>query len=208
MDFSSRDYSALFFKILRLLKINFKTFLCSYIMTLQCRLKNIKIGYRCIFNGLSVFYRRPSTKIIIGNNCQFISDFKTNLVGVNRKCIIATHADNAVVSIGNYCGFSGTVIGSAEKIIIGNDVFCGANTLITDFDWHSIDPELRRTGKPESAPVIIEDNVWLGINVVVLKGVKIGKNSVIGANSLVNKDIPSNVVAAGNPCRIIKELTK
>ncbi|GAO31958.1 galactoside O-acetyltransferase [Geofilum rubicundum JCM 15548] len=78
---------------------------------------------------------------------------------------------------------------------------CGANTLITDSDWHLEDA---RTGKPQ--PIVIEDNVWLGVNVTVLKGVRIGANSVIGAHSLVVKDIPANVIAAGNPCKVIKAL--
>ena len=78
---------------------------------------------------------------------------------------------------------------------------CGANTYIADTDAHSDD---YRAGKDR--PVIIEDNVWLGLNVVVLKGVRIGKNSLIGANSLVTKDIPANVIAVGNPCRVIKQL--
>ena len=61
-----------------------------------------------------------------------------------------------------------------------------------------------RSGKCK--PIIIEDNVWLGINSSVLKGVTIGKNSVIGAGSVVTKNIPANVIAAGNPCRVIKKI--
>ena len=80
---------------------------------------------------------------------------------------------------------------------------CGANTLITDGDWHLDDP---RAGEP--APIIIEENVWLGEGVKVLKGVTIGKNTVIGVGSVVTKNIPANVMAAGNPCRVIKELNK
>ena len=73
--------------------------------------------------------------------------------------------------------------------------------MITDSDWHTDDP---RTG-PDKA-VIIEDNVWLGYGVKILKGVHIGKNSVIGAGSIVTKNIPANVIAAGNPCKVIKQL--
>ena len=78
---------------------------------------------------------------------------------------------------------------------------CGANTFITDSDWH---PEDHRSGKPK--PIKIGNNVWLGLNVVVLKGVVIGDNTVVGANSVVTKDLPPNVVAAGNPCKIIRSL--
>jgi acetyltransferase-like isoleucine patch superfamily enzyme len=120
---------------------------------------------------------------------------------LNRPCMISTLDEKAVVEIGDNCGFSGTVIGGFKYIKLGNNVRCGANTLITDSDWHPDDP---RVGAP--ADVIIGDNVWLGVNVVVLKGVEIGANTVIGANSLVVKNIPANVIAAGNPCKVISEL--
>ena len=100
-----------------------------------------------------------------------------------------------------YCGFSGTVIGAFLNVKLGKNVRCGANTLITDSDWHTDD---YRTG--ENKEVIIDDNVWLGYGVKVLKGVHIGKNSLIGANSVVTRDIPANVIAAGNPCKVIKSI--
>ena len=206
MDFSSKDYNAIFFKIIRLLLIRIYSFFSSMICILICRLKKVKIGHNAKFHGFTKFYRRPSTKIEIGDQCQFISNYNTNLIGINRKCIVATHADLAHIQIGNECGFSGTVIGAAESIKIGNNVLFGANTLVTDFDWHATDPNDRKSGKPKSAPIVIEDNVWIGINVVILKGVTIGKNTIIGANSLVIKDIPANVIAGGNPCTVIKPL--
>ena len=84
---------------------------------------------------------------------------------------------------------------------MGDNVRCGANTLITDFDWH--DDDIRTS---PNKPVIICDDIWLVYGVKVLKGVTIGENSLIGANSVVTKDIPSNVVAVANPCRIIRKL--
>jgi acetyltransferase-like isoleucine patch superfamily enzyme len=103
-----------------------------------------------------------------------------------------------VITIGDNSGFSGVSIGAATEIRIGNNVLCGANSVITDFDWH-LD---RRNSRP--APVIINDNVWIGLNTTILKGVTIGENSMIGANSLVVKDIPPNVIAGGNPCKVLK----
>jgi acetyltransferase-like isoleucine patch superfamily enzyme len=115
--------------------------------------------------------------------------------------MISTIKKNAVIEIGNNCGFTGTVIGCAKHIKIGNNVRCGANSMITDSDWHTDD---YRTG--DDAAVIIEDNVWLGYGVKVLKGVRIGENTLVGACSVVTKDLPANVIAAGNPCKIIKKL--
>jgi acetyltransferase-like isoleucine patch superfamily enzyme len=107
----------------------------------------------------------------------------------------------AEVQIGKGCGFSGTVIAAFKAINLGDHVICGANTLITDSNWH---PEDYRSGDPAS--VSIENNVWLGVNSIILKGVTIGENSVIGAGSIVTSDVPANVIAAGNPCKVIKSL--
>lgn len=82
----------------------------------------------------------------------------------------------------------------------------GANAVITDSDWHSINSLDRNTKNPETSPIEIGENVWIGMNAIILKGVKIGKNSVIGANSVVTKDIPENSIVAGNPARIIRSI--
>ena len=161
--------------------------------------KGVKIGSDAVFYGLPTFYRAPFSSIHIGNKCAFRSDHSSNLIGVNHQCILSTHSKEAVIEIGDGCGFSGVTIGAAKEIRIGKNVLCGANVVITDFDWHE---DISHT---EPAPVIIHDNVWLGLNSVVLKGVTIGENSIIGANSLVVKDIPANVIAGGNPCKVLKD---
>ena len=162
----------------------------------------IKIGHNVKFDGHCHFERFPKTNISIGDYCEFRSRVNSNLIGINRPCSISTLPSkfDAIIQIGNNCGFSGTVIGAFKSIKIGNNVKCGANTLITDADWHLDD---FRSGEP--AEVIIEDNVWLGEGVKILKGVKIGRNSIIGAGSIVTKSIPENVIAAGNPCIVIKK---
>jgi acetyltransferase-like isoleucine patch superfamily enzyme len=100
---------------------------------------------------------------------------------------------------------SGTIVAAAQSIVIGDDVLCGANVTITDTDWHGIRPDDRRKAGP-SAPVVIENNVWLGLNVVLLKGVTIGENSIVSAGSVVNRSIPPNVIAGGMPAAPIKPL--
>ena len=164
--------------------------------------RGITIGKGCAFYGIPHFRRFPFSEIKIGKRCTFRSDQTSNLIGVNRKCILSTHAKEARIQIGEHCGFSGVTIGAAKEIRIGNNVLCGANSVITDFDWH-LD-----VAKTEPAPVIIHDNVWIGLNCVVLKGVEIGANSIIGANSLVVRDIPANVIAGGNPCKVLKHLAE
>jgi acetyltransferase-like isoleucine patch superfamily enzyme len=135
------------------------------------------------------------------------SSRRSNLAGINRPCYISTLCAGASIRIGHSCGFSGTVIGSAQSVQIGNHVMCGANSVITDTDWHPVDSAARLSGaEGRSRPVILENNVWIGMGAIVLKGVRIGENSVIGAGSVVTTPIPADVVAAGQPARVIRSL--
>lgn len=163
---------------------------------------SVKIGKNCRFIGKTFFKRVQNASIQIGDNCIFLSSKRSNLVGLYCPCIISAEQKSAEIKIGNACGFSGTRIWAAKRIIIGNNVRCGANSYITDTDSHNDD---YRAGK--DSEVIIDDNVWIGMNVIILKGVHIGKNSVIGAGSIVTKDIPENAIAAGNPCKIIRYIS-
>ena len=163
------------------------------------------LGIKCgksmkVCNRLSVHLTEGSN-IYIGNNCHFISNSYFNHLGIQHSCILSTETPHATISIGNSCGFSGTSINCFCSIKIGNHVRFGANTKILDGDFHLDDP---RTPAPK--PIIIENNVWLGGGVVVMKGVTIGENSIIGMNSIVTKSIPANVIAAGNPCKVIKHI--
>lgn len=92
------------------------------------------------------------------------------------------------------------------NIFIGNNVMFAPNVTIST-TGHPVHPDLRKNGEQFSFPVKIEDNVWIGSNVVILPGVTIGENSVIGAGSVVTKDIPKNVVAVGNPCKVLRPIT-
>ena len=92
-----------------------------------------------------------------------------------------------------------------NKVKFGDNVFIGPNCSFYTA-YHPLDYESRNQGLEYAKPIEIGNNVWFGGNVVVLPGVKIGNNSVIGAGSVVTKDIPSNVVAVGNPCRVIKQI--
>lgn len=202
-----KDLRGYIFVRLRYARLLLYSFFCSLCVKISLYMRGIKSGKNIKFYGMPVAIRMVDSKIEIGSNCSFRSDFTSNLIGVNRRCVITTLRRKAEIKIGINSGFSGTVIAAAGSVRIGNKVLCGANTTITDFDWHGIDPD-KRNIPAEPKPIIIEDNVWLGLNSVVLKGVTIGKNSVIGANSVVTKDIPSNVIAAGNPCKVIRELNQ
>ena len=192
------------YRELRRLRIKISTGFWTYLFYFNAKyIKKIKLGKNCKFNGKTILVLKKDGGLVkIGENCRFVSDADNiNLIGINRPCIISTHSSTARIEIGNNCGFSGTVIGAYNSIKIGNNFKGGANTFITDFDWH---PEDLRSGQPKV--VNIGNNVWLGLNAIILKGVTIGDNIVIGANSVVTKDIPANTIAAGNPCKVLKNL--
>jgi acetyltransferase-like isoleucine patch superfamily enzyme len=99
----------------------------------------------------------------------------------------------------------GTSIGATLSVEIGDRVNIGSYVIILDNNLHCIEPE-RRLELPPSEPVIIEENVWLGSRVTVLPGVRIGAHSVVGAGSVVVKDIPPRTLAAGVPARVIRQI--
>ncbi len=124
-------------------------------------------------------------------------------------------------SIGDYTLLNGALIMAEERIEIGSHCLVSWNVGIADSDFHPIDPAQRLIdtkalapfyeGRPErpsiaTRPVKIADNVWIGMNAVILKGVRIGENSVVAAGAVVSRDVPANVVVAGNPAIIVKQL--
>lgn len=98
----------------------------------------------------------------------------------------------------------GTRITASDEIRIGNGCMFARGSYVTDSDWHGIYDRVKRD--PEIKPVILEDNVWVGDHAIVLKGVTIGKNSIVAAHAVVTRDVPANVIVAGNPARVVKEL--
>jgi acetyltransferase-like isoleucine patch superfamily enzyme len=126
----------------------------------------------------------------------------------------------ARVSIGDYCYFTNTVLLCELQLEIGNYVVIGWNTTISDTDFHPIGPAERIAdavacspigkGRPRPPvlrrPVIIEDDVWIGPNATILKGVRIGSGAWIEAGSLVTRDVPSRARVLGNPAQIIGEV--
>jgi acetyltransferase-like isoleucine patch superfamily enzyme len=129
--------------------------------------------------------------------------------------------EKGTCKIGDFTLLNGALIMADERIEIGRHVLVSWNVGIADSDFHPIDAAQRRIDtmalapfykdrppRPplKTAPVIIEDNVWIGMNAVILKGVAIGENSVVAAGAVVSKSVPANVVVAGNPAVIVKQL--
>ncbi len=172
-------------------------------MALHCWWWQVDIGAGARFYGLLQLRRHPSGHIQIGKNATFRSLKIANPLLQAGPCSFAA-GKNAVIQIGDHCGFSGTTLVAQQRIEIGDRVLCGANVLICDGDHHPLDAKARAGGAVGlSAPVIIADDVWLGMNVVVLKGVRIGAGAVVAAGALVNADIPAGAIAAGIPAKVV-----
>ena len=107
---------------------------------------------------------------------------------------------------GVYANFNLTLVDDAE-IFIGDHVMFGPNAVVCT-GTHPVCPELRKKQAQYNLSVKIANNVWVGAGAVILPGVTVGENSVIGAGSVVTKDIPDNVVAVGNPCRVLRAITQ
>ncbi len=115
---------------------------------------------------------------------------------------------NAEIRIGSNVMINNNIALTADgaSIQIGSGTVTGINLSVMTSDGHSLDPLHRHDGPVNSFPVVIGEQVFIGDNVTILKGVTIGDNTVIGANSLVVSDMPANVVASGNPCKILRTL--
>ncbi len=134
---------------------------------------------------------------------------RTNLVGLLNPVILDTRRGGRI-EIGENSSGSGVVISSKELISIGKNVKLGGNVRIFDHDFHSFDFEERRDPETysqlKSAPINIGDDVFIGTNATILKGITIGNRVIIGASSVVAKSIPSDEVWAGNPAKFIKKI--
>ena len=148
-------------------------------------------------------------RITIGDNFYLSSGNGVNPIASNLSADVYVEP-GAALTIGNNVEMSSTRLWIHESARIGNNVKIGGCVLITDTDAHPMDYMARRSSNEgtKSAPVVIEDDVWIGAHCIILKGVTIGARSVIGAGSVVTKSIPADCVAAGNPCRVIKSLNQ
>ncbi|MBQ4507980.1 MAG: acyltransferase [Paludibacteraceae bacterium] len=146
---------------------------------------------------------RPSRLILRENSRLVCKGHIQSFEAVRIECL-----PNAVLEIGHKSYINhDSEIRCRERITIGNNVSIAYNVLIQDSDYHTTYDD-NGNPKPQTLPIVIEDNVWIGANVIILKGVTIGEGSIVAAGSVVTKSIPSYSLAGGNPARIIKQNIK
>jgi acetyltransferase-like isoleucine patch superfamily enzyme len=180
----------------------------SYANRVRFKFYGVKHGNNCVVQGKLYLKLFPSSVIEIGDNFYFSSGNCINALCANKRgAMYAT--DGANIVIGDNVGMSSTVLWCHNSIKIGNNVKIGGNCTLIDTDSHSMDYLKRRdfrTDSGKSKPIVIEDDVMIGMNTIVLKGVTIGARSIIGAGSVVTKNIPPDSVACGNPAKVVKIL--
>ena len=186
----------------------FTSWLIYPLVRLNFAYNHIPWGKGWHFHGAPIIQKHRKSSISIGDGLDLRSAIRANPLGANRPIIISTWEAGAIIEIGNNFAMTGGTICATNKILIGNNVTVGANTIIVDTDFHTLDPELRRhsAGLIKTAPVSIYDDVFIGMCCLILKGVTIGHQSVVGAGSVVAKNVPSGVIVAGNPARVIGKL--
>lgn len=173
---------------------------------LSLKRKKVKVGSHLHINGKIRIH--GSGNIIIGNNVLINSAPNINPVA----CGYQTHLraeKNGIIKIGNNVGISHSAITAFNSVTIEDNVLIGSNSMICDTDFHSIEYE-KRIKNPDihikTAPVIIREGAFIGARVIILKGVTVGRHSVVGAGSVVTKNIPDNEIWAGNPAIFIKKI--
>ena len=184
---------------------------------LYFRLKGVEFGKNLMVYNKVYLTGYKQGKITIGDDFHLTSGDCINPICRNIRACIHRGSPNAVITIGHHVGMSSPCIWINQKLTIGNNVNIGGNCMILDTDVHQLDHLARRghvninanvngaEQMVQTAPVVIEDDVWIGANCQILKGVTIGARSVIGAGSVVTKSIPADCIAAGNPCRVIRQ---
>lgn len=177
---------------------------------LKFYVNNITYGEKLCIHGHVGLKLAPRATIRIGDDFYMSNGCHINPLSGNNQGHIHVE-DNAELVIGNRVAISSTRIWCSKSIKIGDNVKMGGNVTLIDTDAHSLDYLDRRNikydqNKKTDLPIVIEDDVFIGMNSLILKGVTIGARSIIGAGSVVTKNIPADCIAAGNPAIVIKHL--
>lgn len=184
--------------------------LSNYLTNIFMKINLVKLGSGLRSRGIPKLIIHRNGQLLIGNNLKINNTVSSNPVGRSYQCLFRVDK-GALLKIGDNVGISGVSIICHKEIIISDNVKIGGNTCIYDTDFHSLngkdrynrEKDIQHTKKEK---VFIGKNVFIGAHVTILKGVHIGENSIIGACSVVSKNIPKNQIWAGNPAKFIREI--
>lgn len=189
-------------------KITFSySWLVSY---LKFKLNRVLFSSDFTAMGVPIVNVNLSGTFVIGKNFSFHSGKYYNMIGRQQPCYFIVQKGGRLV-IGDNVGMSCAALVCANNITIGDDVQIGGGVVIYDTDFHSLDV-VERTSIPEivgnvsTSPVEVKKGAFIGAHSIILKGVTIGENSIVGAGSVVTKSVPDNQIWAGNPAKFIRNL--
>lgn len=183
--------------------------LMGRVVTFYLQLHGAEVGSSLKVWSLPFCRRHDDASIRLGNGVLINNRLNENSAGVFHRTALVAAEPGARLSIGNHVGISGAILYCTTEIVIEDYVNIGAGVRIYDTDFHPLDSLARRrhdTAQIKSAPVRICEDAFIGANAFVLKGVIVGARTVVGAGAVVTKSLPPDVVAAGNPARIIAGL--
>ena len=177
------------------------------------KLKNTGISFkgRCHIDKLPAVVLHSKAVIMIGDNVTLNSNNKLYHGNMFARVKLMADKENSRIIIGDNTRIHGSSIHAYKEINIGKNCLIAANCQIFDGNGHDIcegHPEDRLHEKGVPRPIFIEDNVWIGMNSIILPGVRIESGSVVAAGSVVVRDVPKNVIVGGNPAIIIKKLNQ
>lgn len=176
-------------------------------LRLQFAFAGLPWGHGWRIYGSPILQIHRQARVSIGADLSLRSWAGSNPLAPNHPVVISARRPETTLTIGSGFSMTGGVLVAEESITIGDRVWVGANSGIVDTDFHPLVPSERQANPiaGATAPIIIEDNVFIGMDVLILKGAHIGAGSVIGARSVVTGSIPPGVIAAGNPARVLRE---
>jgi acetyltransferase-like isoleucine patch superfamily enzyme len=181
---------------------------------IKAKYKNVKILGKIKILGKLPYFKVPKNgNVILSDNVVLNSDFKFSNTALTYRCKFVTGYDGTIF-IGKNTILNGVCVVAYENVKIGDNCQIASSTLIADTNFHPVDPAQRmRQVRGEAynfasvkhSPIDVGNNVWIGWNVTILKGAKIGENSIVAAGSVVLAGIyPSNSIIAGNPAIVVK----
>lgn len=199
-------------KFYRLLRVLYYQIACKYswlLSSFKFYLNDVKYHRDFVGFGIPILDISMQGTFSIGKRFWFNSGKYHAMGGRQQQCYFVV-AKGGELTIGDNVGVTSVAFICHNKISIGNNVKIGINTVIYDTDFHSLDAKMRnsypeRLDGVKTKPVIICDGAFIGGHSTILKGVTIGKNSIVGAGSVVFEDIPDEQVWAGNPARYVRD---
>ncbi len=183
-----------------------KYLLFSPISRIYLHIHGARIGRGLCLQSLPFCRSYGTGRIEIGDNVTILNTLSQNTAGILHKTVLIA-GDGALLRIGNEVGISGAILDARDSIFIGNRCMLGANCSVFSSNYHPLHPRDRHDLMQKAvatAPVTLEDDVWIGANAIILKGVTIGAASIVAAGSVVSKSVPPGFIVAGNPARVIK----